>query len=100
VPLSKDEQRALEEIERCLTSEDPGFAQRFRRRPRLRASVVLAAGAVAMVAGLGMITIGLVAPGPAQTVAAVVGFTLMVGSSWGGLTMLRRRLSRRRRPAR
>jgi len=49
VPLSEDEQRRLDEIERALYRDDPKFAagqsiERFRRRRMVMASAAVLAG--------------------------------------------------------
>ncbi|ACV78942.1 DUF3040 domain-containing protein [Nakamurella multipartita] len=58
MPLSEDDQRRLEQIERALTRDDPGFADRigavtWRRRRRLITSIVVfALGMVVLITGL------------------------------------------------
>lgn len=96
MPLSRDEQRALDEIERALLSDDPDFAHRVRYPSRLRPILASAGVLLALLGGLAMVTIGLVAAGPAQVAAAVGGFALLVGSCWGATIMLRREIARRR----
>ncbi len=55
--LSEGEQRRLDEIERALRSEDPGFADtititRVRRHRKVLAALVFVLGMLALVAGL------------------------------------------------
>jgi len=57
MPLSEDDQRRLDEIERSLTRYDPQFAARvsvqWRRRRRLLSAITgFAVGAVLLIAGL------------------------------------------------
>jgi hypothetical protein len=85
VPLSEREQKILQEIERDLYREDPGFA-RDARRPRSGLSDVSRArlGGVLFVAGLGLLFaffakqwLGL---GVAAFGAMVAGVVLVAGS--------------------
>lgn len=78
MPLSDHEQRLLDEIEQALCAEDPKFASAVRSvglRSRVRRRVLLCI--LGIVAGLGLVLVGLV-----STVVAlsVVGFVLVVGS--------------------
>ena len=83
MPLSDDDRRRLEQIERALPEDDPDFAGRVgsdpaRRRVRLiMAGVMFVAGMVVLVAGLvtthAWITVGVI--------GAVLGAALMVGSA-------------------
>jgi Flp pilus assembly protein TadB len=86
----------LDEIERALVSDDPGFADRIRHPSRTRSILVLTALLLALFGGLALITTGLVVSGPAQAAAAVSGFVLVVGSCWVAAVTLRRRRARRR----
>jgi hypothetical protein len=57
MPLSEDEQRQLEQIERDLAQEDPPFAGQLdggRRRVTV-AAVILAVGMILMPVGVGLI---------------------------------------------
>jgi len=76
VPLSEHEQRLLDEIEQALYAEDPKFASAVRsarRRGRVRSSVLLSV--LGVLAGLGLVLIGLLAN---IIVLSVVGFVLLV----------------------
>jgi hypothetical protein len=89
VPLSEHEQRLLDEIEQALYAEDPKFASSVRSargRRRLRSSLLLCI--VGVVAGLGLVLIGLL-----TTIIAlsVVGFVLLVAAVGYSATALRHR---------
>ncbi|HYN71663.1 MAG TPA: DUF3040 domain-containing protein [Nakamurella sp.] len=76
MPLSRDEQRKLEEIERSLSRDDPKFAAKVTidrvRRSRVRiATGLLALGAVVIVVGL-IVTLGVVAVGVIIVVAGLL----------------------------
>lgn len=80
MPLSEQEQRALDAIERALYEDDPKFANSVdarrirRRRPVIAASAFLV-GLVCLVAGV-MLAQRFLAIGVA---ASVIGFLVMVG---------------------
>ena len=76
MPLSREEQRALEEIERVL-AQDPRFVRRIGRR-RLRR--ILAAAILGMACGVALMIIGLVGTDPGHVVLAVTGFAVIVAS--------------------
>ena len=81
MPLSEDEQRRLDEIERALHAEDPKFAGRSIERAWQRRTVV--AGAV-MLVGVMLLVVGLVitqASLAAGLVISIVGFLFMVGGA-------------------
>lgn len=88
MPLSENEQRMLEQMERALYAEDPKFATQLRgsdARTFYRKRLVVAAlgfslGVVALMAGA-------IANIPA---VAVLGFLLMLGSAWLGISSWRR----------
>jgi hypothetical protein len=89
VPLSEHEQRLLDEIEQALYAEDPKFASSVRSargRRRLRSSLLLCI--LGVVAGLGLVLIGLL-----TTIVAlsVVGFVLLVAAVGYSATSLRHR---------
>jgi Protein of unknown function (DUF3040) len=87
VPLSEEELRLLEQMERALSAEDPKFASTlrgtsFRRAARRRAvlaGVVFAGGVTVLMSGaiLEQIAIG------------IVGFVIMLVSATYGLTAVR-----------
>ena len=87
MPLSRDEQRKLDDIERSLNRDDPKFAAKVTmdrvRRSRVRiAGVLLVLGAVVIVAGL-IVTLGIVAVG---VVIVVAGLLTLAG---GGVLLMR-----------
>ena len=89
MPLSEHEQRLLEQIEQALYAEDPKFASAVRSartRRWTRRWIVLAVAGV--VAGLGVILIGLAAK---LVFLGVIGFVLIVASCAYTATMLRTR---------
>ena len=76
MPLSEHEQHLLEQMEQALYAEDPKFASQMQgsaARARLRRSIAIGAGGV--IAGLGLVVLGV------ATVSiwwGAVGFALMV----------------------
>ncbi len=81
MPLSRDEQRRLDEIERSLLLDDPKFAAKVTidrvRRSRVRIAVaLLVLGALVIVIGL-IVTLGVVAVG---VVVVVAGLLTVAGS--------------------
>ena len=89
MPLSEDDQRRLDEIERGLQRDDPKFAagqslDRLQRRWIVSAGVVVLIGVVLLVAGL---LLSNAAP-VVGVVISVAGFLVMVG---GAAVLIRRR---------
>jgi len=92
MPLSEDDQRRLDEIERALQRDDPKFAagqslERFRQRRQRR---LVAAGAVVLI-GMVLLVVGLAltqAALPVGVITSVAGFLTMVG---GAAVLIRRR---------
>lgn len=59
MPLSEHEQRLLEQMERALYAEDPGFANNLRSTSSVRGSRGKAAiGVLAVVGGMGLVIAG------------------------------------------
>lgn len=88
MPLSEEEQRLLEQMEQALVAEDPKFASALRgsalvARSR-RHAIFAVLGFLAGVAGL---MIGAIA---ALTAIAVLGFVLMLASTYMFVTAWRR----------
>ncbi|GGF38027.1 membrane protein [Marmoricola endophyticus] len=88
MPLSDEEQRLLEQMERALVEEDPKFAStlrgtRFARATRFR----LVVSGVAFVVGVVLLMSGVVlgAGAAVQAVLGVVGFVVMLASATLGL---------------
>src|SRR3954469_23292695 len=87
VPLSEEELRLLEQMERALLQEDPKFASTlrgtsFRRAARRRA---ILAGVVFIV-GIALLMTGVITQLP---VVGIIGFVIMLGSATVGLAALR-----------
>ena len=87
MPLSEEELRLLEQMERALVAEDPKLASTMRGT-RLRATARRRAflGAGAFVIGVIVLMTGAVAQ---QTVVAIVGFVIMLVSAYVALTFWR-----------
>jgi hypothetical protein len=87
VPLSEEELRLLEQMERALVEEDPKFASTLRgttlrqsaRRKAILAGVVFVGGVVVLMSGV-------IAELP---VVGILGFLIMLVSATVGLTVLR-----------
>jgi hypothetical protein len=87
VPLSEEELRLLEQMERALVEEDPKFASTlrgtaFRRSARRRAVVA----GVCFAIGVAVLMTGAVAR---ITVLGIAGFVVMLGSATVALASLR-----------
>ena len=94
MPLSEHEQRILEEIEKNLYQEDPGFARGVRRStPRLQESRRARVGLLVFIAGFALLIGFFVWPsllfGVAAFGAMVAGIVLMAGSARGLLASAR-----------
>jgi hypothetical protein len=88
VPLSEEEQRMLEQLEQALAAEDPKFASTLRgssAKSRHRRTAFLSAGV--FVLGIVLLMTGVIMP---QTIVSVLGFVLMLGGAYFGLTAWRR----------
>jgi Protein of unknown function (DUF3040) len=87
VPLSEEELRLLEQMERALVEEDPKLAstlrgttmQRVARRRAIIAGVVFAVG-------MAVLTTGVLA---SQPIVGIVGFVIMLSAATIGVTALR-----------
>ena len=87
MPLSEEELRLLEQMERALVEEDPKLAstlrgttmQRAARRRAIVAGVVFALG-------MAVLTTGVVA---GQPIVGIVGFVIMLSAATIGVTALR-----------
>ena len=87
MPLSEEELRLLEQMERALVEEDPKFASTlrgtaFRRSARRRAIVA----AVAFAIGVAVLMTGAVAR---ITALGIAGFVIMLGSATVALAAMR-----------
>jgi hypothetical protein len=77
VPLSEHEQHLLEQMEQALYAEDPKFASQMQgsaARARLRRGLAIGAGGV--IAGLGLVVLGVATE---SILWGAIGFALMVG---------------------
>jgi Protein of unknown function (DUF3040) len=87
VPLSEEELRLLEQMERALVEEDPKFASTLRGtslRSLARRRAIIAG--VFFVAGVAVMMTGVVAQ---QIPVGIVGFLVMLASATIGLTAVR-----------
>jgi len=87
VPLSEEELRLLEQMERALVAEDPKFASTLRGtriRQHARRQVIL--GVLAFVVGVALLMAGAVTK---EIPIGVVGFVVMLGSAYFTLTAWR-----------
>jgi hypothetical protein len=87
VPLSEEELRLLEQMERALVAEDPKFASTLRGtriRQHARRQVIL--GVLAFVVGVTLLMAGAVTK---EIPIGVVGFVVMLGSAYFTLTAWR-----------
>jgi hypothetical protein len=89
VPLSEEELRLLEQMERALSAEDPKFASTLRGHSLRRAAQRRAGLAIACFAiGLGLLMAGVIT---SLWALGIVGFLVMLGAATVGLTALRGR---------
>ena len=84
MPLSEEELRLLEQMERALAAEDPKLAStmrgsKFRHRQRRRAY----AAAAVFVLGVVVLMAGAIA---SQRIVGIVGFVLTLGAAYVALT--------------
>jgi hypothetical protein len=87
VPLSEEELRLLEQMERALVAEDPKLASTMRGtslRAAARRRVVIAA--VGFIVGVAVLMTGAVL---AMTVVGIIGFVVMLVCAYVGLTSWR-----------
>lgn len=87
MPLSEEELRLLEQMERALSEEDPKFASTLRgttmRNAARRNAVVAGLG---LVVGIGVLMTGVITR---YWQIGIVGFVIMLGAATLGLTALR-----------
>lgn len=89
MPLSEEELRLLEQMERALVEEDPKFASTLRgtafsRRARRRALVA----ALCFLVGIGVLMTGAITR---TTLVGIIGFVIMLASATIGLAAWRNR---------
>lgn len=89
MPLSEEELRLLEQMERALSAEDPKFASTLRGHSMRRAAQrrVVASGA-AFIAGVALLMAGVIT---SLWAMGIVGFLIMLAAATVGLTALRGR---------
>lgn len=88
MPLSENEQRMLEQMERALYAEDPKFASAMRgaaRRPGTGRRVVFGAGGVIL--GLVLLVVGMT---KSNVALSVVGFVFMLAGTAYAVSTQRR----------
>ncbi|MBL7501607.1 DUF3040 domain-containing protein [Frankia sp. CNm7] len=93
MPLSENEQRLLDQIERGLVDDDPKFASAVRStNPRTYLVRRIRRNAVLFVLGLAMLIVGVVLSQlPALTVTlGILGFAIMLAAALRGAADLRR----------
>lgn len=87
MPLSEEELRLLEQMERALLQEDPKFASTLRgtsfRRAAHRRAIL---AGVVFVVGIALLMTGVITQLP---VVGIIGFVIMLGSATVGLAALR-----------
>lgn len=87
MPLSEEELRLLEQMERALVEEDPKLASTLRgttMRRHARRQLILAGACFAI--GIAVLMTGAVTR---VTVVGIIGFVVMLGSAYLGLTAWR-----------
>jgi hypothetical protein len=98
VPLSEEELRALEQMERALVQEDPKLASTLRgtnlRRAAQRRAIL---SGICFVAGIGVLMAGAIGR---LTLVGVLGFVIMLASATIGLAALRGGSASHKSPAR
>ncbi|MBO1269518.1 DUF3040 domain-containing protein [Arthrobacter cavernae] len=82
MPLSEYERRRLQELENDLAADDPDLAQELRSGKPPRRSVRRIVGTTAVLAGLGMVIMGIAAQ---LAGLGILGFLLMVAATYGFL---------------
>ncbi|MDT9594496.1 DUF3040 domain-containing protein [Nocardioides zeae] len=89
MPLSEEELRMLEQMERALLAEDPKFASALRgSRVRSNARKRIVISAAAFVGGIALLMGGVMAR---VEIVGILGFVVMLGAAVFGLTALRSR---------
>jgi hypothetical protein len=87
VPLSEEELRLLEQMERALVAEDPKLASTMRgSRMHQHARRRMIAGGLAFVAGIGLLMTGAISK---MEAVGIIGFVVMLASAYVVLTAWR-----------
>lgn len=97
MPLSEEEQRLLEQLEKALAADDPNLASalrgsKLRARNRRRAMIAVAG----FVVGVAALMVGVIT---AVTLLGVAGFVIMLASAYTFLTAWRSGLGTREEAA-
>jgi Flp pilus assembly protein TadB len=95
VPLSREEQRALDAIERSLRTDDPRFAARIRDG-RQRTRVAFGCAAAGFVCSMVLLITGLAGMDALHIGLAVTGFVVFVAACFAALVANTRRKRRGR----
>ncbi len=92
MPLSENEQRLLEQIERALVEDDPKFASTVRSTdPRTYLLRRVRRSAVVFLLGLAVLVVGVVLNQvPLTVIFGILGFLMMLFAALGGAADLRR----------
>lgn len=87
MPLSEEELRLLEQMEKALVEEDPKLASTLRGTSMQRAARRRAiASGVVFVLGMAVLTAGVIA---SQPIIGIVGFVIMLAAATVGVSALR-----------
>src|SRR3954447_21773996 len=87
VPLSENEQRLLEQMERALYAEDPKFASALRGAdPRTHARRRVIKASVGFVIGIALLMVGVIAK---MAPISVIGFIVMLAAAFFALSSWR-----------
>lgn len=92
MPLSENEQRLLEQMERALYAEDPKLATTLRGAdPRRRTRRRIAVASLAFALGIVLLMTGLILSRDNQVLllVSVVGFVVMLGSAFVAVSSFR-----------
>ncbi len=87
MPLSDNEQRLLEQMERALYAEDPKFASTMRGAARPGSMPRMAIGIAGLTGGLVVLVLGVAS---AEVVVGVIGFVLMLAGTAYALSSRKR----------
>lgn len=90
MPLSEEELRLLEQMERALVAEDPKFASTLRgTKMRQHARRQVIGGVLVFVVGVALLMSGAVLGQNTGIILGVLGFVVMLGSAYFALTAWR-----------
>lgn len=90
MPLSEEELRLLEQMERALAAEDPKFVSALQGRTlRTVARMRTLLAGVVVLGGMALLIVGAMTGGPLGTTLGVVAFLVMLGAAMVGLAAWR-----------